>query len=161
MANFHSNAIIIVILIIAANIGAQLIVFRHSLNNEVIRTAAAKNTESDAAEYVGLAKGLAAGERFGSVFRDGRRPPGYPYFLALFLRFFGQPLFVARVVQIMLSASVILFSFLAVRRITSRPEAGVLTAFLVGLWPPIYHYSPHFVLQRLVAFLWSPFFSIL
>jgi hypothetical protein len=155
MANFRSNAIIIVILIIAANISAQLIVFRHSLNNEVIRTGAAKNTETDAKGYVALARGLAAGEHFGSVFQDGRRPPGYPYFLAVFVRFFEQPLFAARIAQILLSAGAILFSFLAIRRITCRSESGILAALLVSVWAPIYYFSPILYAETCAIFMLS------
>lgn len=155
MANLRSNAILIVILIIVANVSAQMIVFRHALNNEVMRAGAKKNTEVDAAEYVGLARGLAAGEHFGSVFRDARRPPGYPYFLALFMRFFGQPLLAVRVVQIILSANVILLSFLAVRRITSFPEAGILAALLVGVWAPLYYYSPILIAEACCIFMVS------
>ena len=153
MTNLRSNATIIVILIVMGNMGAQLILLRSSLNNEVISRNAPSAT--DAISYSETARAVAAGEPFGLVFRDGRRPPGYPFFLAFFVRFFAQPVLAARVMQIVLSASTILLSFLAIQKITSCPEAGIFVAFLVSVWVPFYYFSPILYAETCGIFVFS------
>ncbi len=150
MVHLRSHALVIVVLIVMANVSAQMILFRPCLNDEVM--CANVPTAVDAIGYLGLAKAVAAGEHFGSVFRGGERPPGYPFFLAFFVRFFVRPLLAARMMQIILSASVIFLSFLTVRRLTSRPDAALLTALLVSVWAPIYYLLPSFVGGDLLHF---------
>ena len=153
MVHLRSHALVIVILIVMANVSAQMILFRPCLNNEVM--CANVPTALDAIGYLGLAKAVAAGEHFGSVFRGGERPPGYPFFLAFFVRFFARPLLAARMMQIVLSAAVIFLSFLTVRRITSRPDAAFLTALLVSVWAPIYYFSRLLLAETCCIFMLS------
>ncbi|HEY4930155.1 MAG TPA: glycosyltransferase family 39 protein [Terriglobales bacterium] len=141
------------LLLTLANAAGQFVIFRPYLNDEVINAYAP--TAADAAGYVTRAKGIAMGESFDILFRDGRRLPGYPFFLSVFMRYFSQALFAARLAQIALSASTIFISFLIIRKVTNRPDAAILTATLVAFCIPLYYFSPMLYAETCSIFVLS------
>ena len=135
-----SRALIAVSVIMALNIAAQLILFRHTLSEGAVTSYLPVYTDS--ADYMGRAERLADGDGFGEVFCNGLRMPGYPLFLALFARLAGNPAPAARIVQILFSSSLILMCWMLLSTLTRSATASLAGALLCALWLPFYYFSP-------------------
>jgi hypothetical protein len=134
------QAFIVVSVIIALNVTAQLVFFRHTLNEGAVTGFLPVYTDSE--DYMQRAEGLAGGDGFGEVFCDGLRMPGYPVFLSLFIKVFEKPAAAVRIAQMLLSSSLILMCWLTISSLTRSVAAGLAGALLCSLWLPFYYFSP-------------------
>jgi hypothetical protein len=91
---------------------------------------------------MGRAERLAGGDGFGEVFCNGLRMPGYPLFLSFFAGLSGNPAPAVRIVQILLSSSLILMFWFILSTLTRSAAASLAGAFLCAIWLPFYYFSP-------------------
>jgi 4-amino-4-deoxy-L-arabinose transferase-like glycosyltransferase len=146
-------------------VSLQFVLHRHALDNGIENRSSPSST--DTREYVGraevFANGIRAGEgfpkAFSQAFRDGYRTPGYPVFLAVFPPLFDKPLQAARCAQILLSGAIVVLAFLTFRNLLRSKQKAFLGAVLVGVWPPLYYFSPILIAEScslfvLAALLW-------
>lgn len=98
--------------------------------------------ESDAAQYVDLARNIAAGRGYAMLFPQlevhatAFRPPGYPYLLAGVFKIFGVNIAAGRVLSLVCGLVAIALVYLLVRRI-STPVAALVAGGVMALYPPL------------------------
>jgi 4-amino-4-deoxy-L-arabinose transferase-like glycosyltransferase len=98
--------------------------------------------DSDAAQYVDLARNIINGRGYAMSFPQleihptAFRPPGYPYLLAGVFRIFGVNIAAGRVLSLLCGLSAIALVFLLVRRI-STPLAALVAGLCMALYPPL------------------------
>lgn len=95
---------------------------------------------SDAADYVRLAEGIAETGEYAEPATPARpklrafRPPGYPAFLAAFLKLFGNAPWIPAVTNLLafVGATILLYELGAA---FSGPRGGGFAALLLAIWP--------------------------
>ena len=153
------------LLLFLGNVSLQFVLHRHALDNGIENRSSPSST--DTRDYIGRAENFAGGIRagenfskaFSQAFRDGYRTPGYPVFLAAFPPLFEKPLQAARCAQILLSGAIVVLAFLTLRNFLRSKKKAFLGAVLVGVWPPLYYFSPILIAEScslfvLAALLW-------
>jgi 4-amino-4-deoxy-L-arabinose transferase-like glycosyltransferase len=98
--------------------------------------------ESDAAQYVDLARNIIEGRGYSMMFPQlevhptAFRPPGYPYALAAVFKVFGVNVAAGRVLSLVFGVAAIALVYLLVRRI-STPVAALVCGLCMALYPPL------------------------
>jgi len=77
---------------------------------------------------------------------------GYHYFVGFIYRFVGHAPMVVRVLNVLLSASLVPLTFLLGRRLADA-RAGMIAAALVALWPPLILWSTQLLKDTMIVFL--------
>ena len=98
--------------------------------------------ESDAAQYVDLARNIINGRGYSMTFPQlevhptAFRPPGYPYALAALFKVVGVDVAAGRVLSLVFGLVAIGLVYLLVRRI-STPRAALVAGLCMSLYPPL------------------------
>ena len=98
--------------------------------------------QSDAAQYVDVARNLARGHGYASAFPQiivhatAFRPPLYPALLAPFMWLGGNALWPARLLNALIGTAVVILAGMYAESIGGR-RSGVVTACLVAVYPPL------------------------
>ena len=98
--------------------------------------------ESDAAQYVDLARNIINGRGYSMTFPQlevhptAFRPPGYPYALAALFKVVGVDVAAGRVLSLVFGLVTIGLVYLLVRRI-STPRAALVAGLCMSLYPPL------------------------
>jgi hypothetical protein len=140
------------LLIFLCSVSLQWFLHREALNDSLENRSSLSST--DTRDYARRA-GLLRHEGFTAAFADGHRTPGYPVFLAAFLVSSETPWRAARFVQIVLSAAVILFAFLAFVNLLGSHRRALAAAAAVALWAPLYYFSPVLIAEAPSLFVFS------
>jgi hypothetical protein len=144
-----------VLMLVALNASAQFIFFRDTLDEGVITGFLTSYTDGE--DYMLRAEELAEGGGFGEALCDGMRMPGYPIFLSIFVKLSERPAPVVRIVQILLSSSLILTFWMIISSLTRSTAAALAGASLCALWLPFYYFSPVLYAETLCIVLTSLF----
>jgi Dolichyl-phosphate-mannose-protein mannosyltransferase len=121
------------------NAVAQVLLEGDGLDNQTVNSYLPEAADADG--YASRAEQLARGQLV-APFRDAYRLPGYPLFLSVFYRLSPQPLLAARYAQILLSASIPVLLFFVFLNVTGSYAKAYAGAVIVGLWAPLYYFSP-------------------
>jgi 4-amino-4-deoxy-L-arabinose transferase-like glycosyltransferase len=98
--------------------------------------------DSDASQYMDLARNINAGRGFSMTFPwldihpTAFRPPGYPYLLAIVTRGFGDSVAAGQALNLVLGLLVIALTWFVARRLAG-PKAALAAGLAVALYPPL------------------------
>lgn len=144
-----------ILLIITINLVLQFALFHDGFDNQIVNNHSP--TKSDAYDYVARARLIANQGDFTEAFSDAYRMPGYPLFIAIFIRLFDQPLLQVRIVQALLSSFIIYFCYLLLSTLLESRPAVQLGSLAAAVWLPFYFFSPILFAESCSFFLYALF----
>lgn len=109
---------------------------------------------NDSAAYATLGMNVATGYGYtlDASAPDTYWPPGYPLFIAMLFRIFGEELLVARITQAILGGALVLMTYLLAEKLFGRNTATVASS-ITALYPGLVLYSGMILTETLYATL--------
>ncbi len=140
----RKNAVPISVFFVAVTLGLIYLIELHS------RSPFSNYLYLDALRYDSWARSIAFGSKH--AIEPVFRAPLYPIFLALIYKILGHSLFIARFVQVMMSAmTCVLIYFLALKVFNKR--TAIISAFIGAFYGPFFLWAGELLIVTLIVFL--------
>ncbi len=105
----------------------------------------------DALRYDSWAQSIAFGVK--GIIESTFRAPLYPIFLAVIYKILGHDLFVARLMQMLLTASTCVMIYFIALKVFDNKRTAIISSLLGAFYGPLYYWAGEILIVTLIVFL--------